>query len=169
MFNKNLTALLSVFIATMVTTAGAAEVPITGNVASKCIITTDTPGVYGNPTPNVLSTDPASGGVVPVVRFDVIIADFYKAAITVPDAFTESPALADVVTFDGEVTVGEVSDAAMSAYDTSKIEYNNVTEVDLTIAGSTWFNIASSANYGYDKAFPAGTYRAVVDADCIAL
>jgi hypothetical protein len=57
----------------------------------------------------------------------------------------------------------------MSAYDNNKIEYNNITEIDLTIAGSTWFKVASTANYGYDKAFPAGQYRAVVTAECIAI
>ncbi len=77
--------------------------------------------------------------------------------------------LNDVVNWTGEVTVSEVSDAGMSAYDNDKIEYNNVTEIDLTIAGSTWFKVASTANYGYDKAFPAGQYRAVVTAECIAI
>ena len=31
--------------------AFAEDVPIIGNVESKCVITTDTQGVYGNPTP----------------------------------------------------------------------------------------------------------------------
>lgn len=57
----------------------------------------------------------------------------------------------------------------MSGYETDKREYNNVTEVDLTIAGSTWFKVESSADYGFDKAFPGGTYRAIVSAECIAL
>ena len=60
-------------------------------------------------------------------------------------------------------------DRGKSAYDTSKVEFDNVTEVDLTIAGSTWFKVESTADYGVGKAFPAGTYRAVVSADCIAL
>lgn len=68
------------------------------------------------------------------------------------------------------LTVGsQLCDAGMSAYDTNKVEFNNVTEVDLTIAGSTWFQVASTADYGVGKAFPAGTYRAIVSADCIAL
>jgi len=116
-----------------------------------------------------LSTDPIDGGVIPIVRYDVLQANFYKAKITYPNTFSESPDLVDVVNWTGDVTVGEVSDATMSGYDTSKIEYNNVTEIDLTIAGSTWFKIESEAEYGYDREFTAGTYRTVVTAECIAL
>lgn len=149
--------------------AAAEDVTITGTVASKCVITTDTVGIYGNPTPSELSTAPADGGVLPIVRYDVLQANFYKARITYPESFSESPALSDVVTWTGDVSVSEVTDAGMSAYDTSKVEFDNVTEVDLTIAGSTWFKVESTADYGVGKAFPAGTYRAVVSADCIAL
>jgi hypothetical protein len=62
-----------------------------------------------------------------------------------------------------------VSDAGMSAYDTDKIEYDNTTEVDLSIAGSTWFKVSSEADYGYSKALPGGTYTSIVEANCIAL
>tara|TARA_B100000497_G_scaffold32271_1_gene37935 strand:+ start:916 stop:1413 length:498 start_codon:yes stop_codon:yes gene_type:complete len=163
---KNIFALLGILT---LSNAVAAEVPIMGSVDSKCVVTTDTQGVYGNPTPNKLTTNLSNGGVPPVVRYDVIQADYYKAVISRPDEFTESPTLNDVVVWVGDVTVSEVSDAAMSAYDNNKIEYNNITEIDLTIAGSTWFKVASTANYGYDKAFPAGQYRAVVTAECIAI
>ena len=166
MFKKPLVAAAAIMLGTNVL---AEDVEIVGNVASKCVITTDTIGVYGNPTPSELSTAPADGGVLPIVRYDVLQANFYKARITYPEAFSESPALSDVVTWTGDVTVAEVTDAGMSAYDTSKVEFNNVTEVDLTIAGSTWFQVASTADYGVGKAFPAGTYRAIVSADCIAL
>jgi len=166
MFKKSLAAAVATIIGM---NALAEDVMITGTVASKCVITTDTIGVYGNPTPSELSTAPADGGVLPIVRYDVLQANFYKARITYPESFSESPALSDVVTWTGDVTVAEVTDAGMSAYDTSKVEFNNVTEVDLTIAGSTWFQVASTADYGVGKAFPAGTYRAVVSADCIAL
>jgi len=149
--------------------AVAEEVTITGTVASKCVVVTDTVGIYGNPTPSELSTATADGGVEPIVRFDVLQASFYKARITYPISFSESPALTDVVNWTGDVSVAEVTDASMSAYDTSKIEFDNVTEVDLTVAGSTWFKVESTADYGATKAFPAGTYRAVVSADCIAL
>ena len=70
-----------------------ANVDITGNVAAKCIIQTDKAGVYGNPSASVLSTAPSDGGVLPVIRFDVAIADYYTANITHPTSFTSSPAL----------------------------------------------------------------------------
>lgn len=149
--------------------AVAEDAPIYGSVESKCVITTDTPGVYGNPSPSVLSTAPADGGVEPIVRYDVLVADYYKATISVPSDFSTAPALSDSVTWSGDVTVGEVSDTAMSGYDTAKRLYNNITEYDLTVAGSTWFKVSSSATYGFDKSFPAGDYTAIVEAECIAL
>jgi hypothetical protein len=151
------------------TAYGQVEVPVTGTVESKCLITTDTIGIYGNPSPSILSTAQVDGGVLPVVRFDVLQASFYKARIVHPNSFSESPALNDTVTWTGVTTVAEVSDAQMSAYDNDKIEFDNVTEVDLSIAGSTWFKVDSQAVYGVGKAFPAGTYRTVVGAECIAL
>ena len=162
---KKVIAVLAVFHCLSVF---ANDVPITGNVESKCVITTDTNGVFGNPAPSVLSTAAADGGVQPVIRYDVIQADFYKARIVTPTSFSQSPALSDVVNWSSEVSVAEVTDAAMSAYDSSKIEYDSTTEVDLTIAGSTWFKVDAQADYGFDKALPAGTYRAVVTAECIA-
>lgn len=155
-------------VAAISCSAVAAEVSIVGTVESKCVITTDTQGVYGNPSPSVLSTAAADGGVQPIIRYDVVSADYYKARIAYPNDFSSAPTLNDVVNWTGSVSVGEVSDAGMSAYDTAKVEYNNVYETDLTIAGSTWFKVESEANYGYGKAFPAGTYNAVVQAECIA-
>jgi len=40
----------------------------------------------------------------------------------------------------------------------------------LTKAGATWFSVASVATYGggQQKAFPGGSYTAVVVAECIA-
>jgi len=148
--------------------AVAQETLIEGNIQSKCIIHTDTQGVYGNPTPDKLSTTSTDGGVQPVVRYDVAVADYYIARITTPTSFSTSPTLTDVVNWTGSSSVGEVSDAGMSAYDTSKVVYEATTEFDLTIAGSTWFKVSSVAEYGYGKAFPGGTYRAVVQAECIA-
>jgi hypothetical protein len=167
MFNKTFTSLA--VLLTFCASAFAEQVPITGNVESKCIVTQDTAGVYGNASPESLSTASADGGVHPVVRYDVIQADFYMARITHPISFTESPVLNDVVTWTGTTTVDQVSDAGMSAYDNDKIEYDNVTEVDLSIAGSTWFKVESDADYGYGKAFPGGQYQAVVTAECIAI
>lgn len=155
--------------AILATSAVAGEAPITGTVASKCVITTDTPGIYGNPSPSILSTNAADGGVEPIVRFDVISANFYKARISTPIDFSASPVLDDVVNWTGSVSVSEVTDAGMAAYDTNKITYNNVTEVDLTIAGTVWFKTSSQAEYGYNKSFPAGTYSAIVDVECVAL
>ena len=166
MFNKTFILLSAL---TFCSGAYAEDVPVTGSVESKCIVTQDTVGVYGNPSPNILSTDPTDGGVHPVVRFDVIQASYYMARISHPNEFAESPALNDVVTWTGTTLVDQVSDAGMSAYDTSKVEYNNVTEVDLSIAGSTWFRVESEADYGYDKALPGGQYSASVTAECIAI
>jgi hypothetical protein len=149
--------------------AQAEDLEVIGSVASKCVITPDTAGVYGNPTPQKLSSDPADGGVDPVVRFDVIQASYYKARITHPNSFSESPALSDTVTWTGDTATSQVSDSNMSGYDAAKIEYDNVTEFNLTVAGSTWFKTETDATYGYGKAFPAGTYRAVVVAECIAI
>jgi len=164
MFKKALLA--SAFVACGV--QAQVDVPITGNVESKCVIVTDTPGVYGNPLSNLLSTSPQNGGVLPIVRYDIIEANSYKAQITWPQSFTTSPVLNDLVNWTGSVELSDVSDASMSDFETSKIEWENVTEYDLTIAGSAWFKINSEADYGYDKSFPGGQYRASVLAECIA-
>lgn len=145
------------------------DVPITGRVTPKCVIYTEVPGVYGNPTPSVLSTLSADGGVQPIIRYDVVQAGYYKAVITIPNSFSSSPTLPDVVNWTGSVDVSRVTDAAMSAYSTSKREYNNTTEITLSVPGSVWFKADSKAEYGYNKAFPAGDYRAIVTASCIAI
>lgn len=165
MFKK----ILAASIAMMAIGAQAADVPIIGNVESKCVVTIDKQGVYGNPSASILSTDAVDGGVEPVVRFDVVLADAYKAVISHPISFSQSPALSDTVAWTGSTSVEAVSDAGMSAYDTDKVEYDNTTEVDLSIAGSTWFKVSSEADYGYSKALPGGTYTSIVEANCIAL
>lgn len=144
------------------------EVPISGNVASKCVITTDTPGVYGNPVSNKLSTLPQDGGVLPIVRYDIIEGDSYKARLSYPIEFTTSPALNDVVSFDGEIEIHEVSDAQMSAWEATREVWDNTRQYDLSLQGSIWFKIQSIAEYGFDKSFPGGQYRAAVIAECIA-
>lgn len=158
-----------VLAGSLIATGAAAQTEIVGTVDSKCIIISETSGIYGNPSPNLLTTDPTNGGVKPIIRYDVISADFYKARIAYPNTFSTAPTLDDVVNWDGSVTVSEVSDSTMSDYDTNKVTYNNVTEYDLTVAGSTWFTIASEADYGYTKSLPAGSYNAVVEAECIPL
>jgi hypothetical protein len=153
----------------LIATGAAANTEIIGTVDSKCIVISETAGIYGNPTPNLLTTNPSNGGVKPIIRYDVISAEYYKARISYPDAFSTAPSLDDVVTWDGSVSVAEVSNTDMSAYDDNKVTYNNVTEYELTVAGSTWFTIASEADYGSNKSLPAGTYNAVVEAECIPL
>ena len=166
MFKQLLT--LSTFIIITGTTAFANETPIVGNVSSKCSIYTDKAGVYGNPTPDELSTLAADGGVLPVIRYDVSIADYYTAKISWPNAFSSSPTLTDAIAWDGEIEVSNTSDAGMSGYEAAKIEYENHTEYDLTVAGSTWFKVTSEAIYGVGKALPGGEYKANVVAECIA-
>lgn len=143
-------------------------VQIEGNVQAKCIIRTDRTGVYGNPTPSKLSANPTEGGVTPSIRYDVALAGYYIARITHPTSFSTSPTLTDTVTWTGGASVSNVSDPDMSAYDADKVEYDATTEFDLTVAGTTFFKVDSAAEYGFNKAFPAGTYRAIIQADCIA-
>ena len=146
----------------------AEGVQIEGNVEAKCVIRTDRAGVYGNPTADKLSALAADGGVTPIIRYDVALAGYYLARITHPTSFSTSPSLTDTVTWTGGASVSSVSAAGMSAYDAAKVEYDATTEFDLTVAGTTWFKVDSAAEYGYNKAFPAGLYRAIIQADCIA-
>jgi len=145
-----------------------ADVNIVGTVAAKCVIQTDKSGVYGNPIASKLSTTPADGGVLPVIRFDVSIADSYTANITHPTAFSSSPSLSDTLAWTGSTSVTQTSVAGMSAYEAAKVLVDNTTIFNLTLAGSTWFSTASSAVYGAAKPFPGGTYTAVVQATCVA-
>ena len=162
-----LLGLLLIFVVTGQVTA-AEEVPITGNVSAKCSIFTDVSGVYGQPTPNKLSTTTADGGVQPIVRYDVASAGYYTAKITHPTSFSSSPSLSDTVTWTGSTAVHNTSDAGMSGYDAAKVTYGSTTEFALTVAGSTWFKTESEAVYGVSKPFPGGTYTALVVAECIA-
>lgn len=145
------------------------EAPITGNVQSRCVISVDTPGIYGNPNAYTLTTAAADGGVQPIVRFDVTLADAYYAQITTPTSFSTSPSLSDTVTWTGSTEVSSVSDATnMGSYETNKVTFGQTTQYDLTATGSTWFKSSSTASYGGNKAFPGGSYEAVVEAVCIA-
>lgn len=164
-----LRSIITMSIITAATSAYALDTPITGNVSSKCSIYTDVAGVYGNPNPDELSTAAADGGVAPIVRYDVSIANYYTAKIAYPTEFTTSPSLTDSLTWTGDVEVSSVSDVTgMAGYEAAKVQYDNVTEFDLTAAGSTWFKITSGVTYGVDKALPGGTYKANVTALCIA-
>jgi len=150
-------------------TAQAENVPITGNVQSRCVISVDTPGVYGNPNAYTLTTASTDGGVQPIVRFDVTLADAYYAQITTPTSFSQSPSLNDTVTWTGSTEVSTVSDATnMASYETNKVTFGQSTQYDLTATGSTWFKSSSTATYGGNRAFPGGSYQANVEAVCIA-
>lgn len=148
--------------------AMAEGVQIEGTVQAKCVIRTDRTGIYGNPIASKLSTMPADGGVTPIIRYDVALAGYYIARITHPTSFSTSPALPDTLAWTGGTSVSSVSNPQMSSYNAAKVEYDATTEFDLTVSGTTWFKVDSAAEYGYDKAFPAGTYRSVIQADCIA-
>ena len=158
---------LALALALVPLAATAENVMITGNVQSKCVINTDTAGVYGNPTADKLSTARADGGIAPIVRFDVSLADAYVARITTPTSFSTSPSLSDSLAWTGSTSVKEFSDAAMADYETNKIQYNETSEYSLHTAGTTWFESTSSVEYGYGKALPSGTYTALVVAECI--
>src|SRR6056300_681911 len=142
--------------------------PITGTVESKCVIFTETQGVYGTPLASRLSTTAADGGVQPIIRYDVPLAHAFKGRITFPSEFSSSPSLTNTIAFTGNVEVHSVSDTGMADYDTNKVTFNKTHEYDLTVAGTTKFKITSQVNYGNSKAFPAGTYTTLVNAECIA-
>jgi hypothetical protein len=149
--------------------AQAVDVPISGTVQSRCVITTDTPGTYGNPNAYTLTTSSSDGGVQPIVRYDVTLANAYYAQITTPTSFSTSPALSDTVTWTGSTEVSSVSDATgMAGYESAKTTFGQTTQFDLTATGSTWFKSTSVATNGGNKAFPGGNYSATVEAVCVA-
>lgn len=169
MFNKKL-AIGTLALSLASTGYAIAEnVPIQGTVQSRCIIQTDTSGVYGNPNAYTLTTDSADGGVAAVTRVDISLANAYKVKVTAPSSFSSSPSLPDTVTWTGNTEVKAVSDAAgMGSYESSKIEYGMTDEYDMTATGSTWFKTSSTATLGGNKAFPGGNYTAMVVVECIA-
>ena len=152
------------------TTAYAANIDITGTVQSRCIVNTDTPGVYGNPNAYTLTTLPASAGQVPIVRIDTTLANAYNAQISYPTSFSNSPSLSDTTAWVGAVGVEQTSSSDMSGYQAASTTTGAMRTYPLSIAGTTWFSVASTATYGggQQKPFPGGSYRAVVLAECIA-
>ena len=149
--------------------AYAVDVPISGTVQSRCVITTDTPGTYGNPNAYTLTTSASDGGVQPIVRYDVTLADAYYAQITTPTSFSTSPSLNDTVSWTGSTEVSSVSDATgMAGYESAKTVSGQTTQFDLTATGSTWFKSTSVATNGGNKAFPGGNYSATIEAVCVA-
>jgi len=152
-------------------TSAYAGTNIDGSVQSRCTVETDTPGTYGNPNAYTLTTLPASSGQVPIVRFDVSLANAYFAQVSYPTSFSTSPSLSDSVTWTGAVTVAQTSSSDMSGYQAaSTTPTASMRQYALTIAGTTWFDATSTATYGggQNKAFPGGSYSAVVVAQCIA-
>jgi hypothetical protein len=143
---------------------------IEGSVQSRCTVDTDTPGVYGNPNAYTLTTAPASAGQVPIVRFDVSLANAYFAQVSYPTSFSSSPSLSDSVTWTGAVTVAQTSTSDMSGYQAASTTTGAMRQYALTVAGTTWFDATSIATYGggQNKAFPGGSYTAVVVAQCVA-
>ena len=149
-----------------------ANTNINGNVESRCTVNTDTVGYYGNPNAYTLTTLPASAGQVPIVRVDTSLANAYKAQISYPTSFSSSPSLGDTVVWTGAVAVAQTSSSDMSGYQAASTTANGgaMRTYALTHAGATWFSVSSQATYGggQQKAFPGGSYTAVVVAECIA-
>ena len=46
--------------------------------------------------------------------------------------------------------------------------FGQTTQYDLTATGSTWFKSTSIAVNGGNKAFPSGSYSAIIEAVCVA-
>ena len=70
---KKLLIALSLILSATATPTIAAD--INGTVESRCTVATTVPGKYGNPNAYTLTTDPASNGQVPVIRFDTTLAN----------------------------------------------------------------------------------------------
>ena len=164
---KKLALLLSLILGF---TSAYAGTNINGNVESRCTVNTDTAGYYGNPNAYTLTTLPASAGQVPIIRIDTSLATAYKAQISYPTSFSSSPSLGDTVVWTGAVGVDQTSSSDMSGYQAASTTTGSMRQYALTIAGTTWFSVASTATYGggQQKPFPGGSYKAVVLAECIA-
>lgn len=170
MFNKNISIIAAIFcIITAPVMANAEDVPINGTVQSRCIIQTDSAGVFGNPNAYTLTTTPADGGQLAITRVDTTLANAYYVEVTAPSSFSSAPSLPDTVTWTGNTEVSAVSDATnMGSYETNKVEYGMTDKYDLTATGSVWFKTSSTATLGGSKAFPGGNYTALVSVECIA-
>jgi len=147
-----------------------ANAEINGSVESRCTVNTDTPGVYGNPNAYTLTTTPASGGQKPIVRFDVSLANAYYAQVSYPTSFSSSPSLSDTVAWTGSVSVAQSSSADFDGYQTASTTTGALRQYAMANAGTLWIDVQSEATYGGggNKAFPGGSYTAVVVAECVA-
>ena len=164
---RKLTLLLSLILGV---TSAYAGTNINGTVESRCTVNTDTSGYYGNPNAYTLTTLPASAGQVPVIRIDTSLANAYKAQISYPTSFSSSPSLGDTTVWTGAVAVDQTSSSDMSGYQAASTTTGAMRTYPLSIAGTTWFSVASTATYGggQQKPFPGGSYKAVILAECIA-
>ena len=150
----------------------AENIYIDGNVESRCSIFTDTAGSYGNPAAYKLSTLPADGGQIPIIRVDVSLASAYYLSVATPLSFSSSPTLSDSTVFTGAVLVTQTSSSDMSGYQAaSTTPASNTRQYALTVAGSTWVSASSLALYGggNQTPFPSGSYRSIVVASCIPM
>lgn len=147
--------------------ANAETSTMTGVVQSKCSVWTEVSGVYGNSLSHKLDTTPSSGGVKGNVRVDVQQASAFKVRFTAPISWSSSPPLTDAGSWTSSVVVGAVSQSGMSAYEAAKVVFNNNTEFNLTLTGSTNFVLNSA--FEYAKALPAGNYTSVWTVTCIAI
>jgi hypothetical protein len=145
-------------------------IDISGSVESRCTIADVTEGRYGNPNAYTLTTDPASNGVVPVIRADTTLANAYHLNVSYPTSFSSSPSLSDNVTWTGAVSVKATGESGMSGYHAASTTTNGgaTRQYALSVAGSVWIQSTSVAVYGGNRAFPGGTYKAVVVAECVA-
>ena len=125
--------LITIGLMLVATTAYAANIDITGTVQSRCIVNTDTPGVYGNPNAYTLTTLPASAGQVPIVRIDSSLANAYNAQISYPTSFSTSPSLSDTTAWTGAVAVAQTSSSDMSGYQAASSTTGSMRTNALTI------------------------------------
>ena len=146
----------------------ALSADIDGTVESRCNIAVTEPCKYGNPNAYTLTTLPSSGGQVPSIRFDTTLANAYYAQVSYPTSFTVSPSLSDNVTWTGAVSVKATGESGMSGYQTASTESGSMRQYDLTVVGAVWLQSTSVATYGGNRAFPGGTYKSVVLAQCVA-
>ena len=163
---KKLLIALSLILSATATPTIAVD--IDGTVESRCSVATTVPGKYGNPNAYTLTTLPASNGQVPVVRFDSSLANAYYAQVTYPTSFSSSPSLSDNVTWTGEVTVKAHGESGMSGYQAASTTTGAMRSYPLIVAGAVWIQSTSVAVYGGNRAFPGGSYKAVVLAECVA-
>jgi hypothetical protein len=148
----------------------AENIDVTGTVQSRCTVNLDTPGYYGNPNAYTLTTLPASAGQEPIIRFDTTLANAYYGQVSYPTSFTSSPSLPDTVAWSGAVTVAQASLSDMGGYQAASTTSGSMRQYIFTHAGTVWIKSTSVVTYGggQNKAFPGGSYKAVVLAQCIA-